>query len=61
MKTKFSGLEIIAYKYERGNSSYCEENCRAGVNVLTNSPKISDLTKSYYFERILAQVYGTVV
>ena len=54
---KFLVFEIIAFKFVAKNSPYLSFD----VNELTNSPKISDLAYSYFFQLNLCNINGKIV
>ena len=54
-------FEIMAFELAARNSAYRDaKTCLFSVNVLTNSLKISDMTRANVFQLNLAQIQGKV-
>ena len=56
-------FEIISLVFGLENSPYFDANtCHHVItaNVITNSPKISDLTKRKFFQLNISQINGTI-
>ena len=57
MKNMIFGLEIIAFEYVALKIAFTEaEYLSSGLNMLINSLKISDTTKTEFFELISFQI-----
>ena len=52
-------LQVKAFEVIAGIYAYCVGNTW-GVNVLTNSLKVSDMTKADFFELYLSRIHGKI-